>query len=76
MGGERMTNDEISKVKEDSEWWTMVGKILGLTLLGFTYRSSALFVRKIMNDDGTYRGPSYEIDNYMANAILLAAGKP
>lgn len=77
----KLSKDEIAKIQEDADWWRMVGKILGLNLVGFTYRSSASFSREAThicpwtNVARQISNKCYEVDNYMANAILSAAGK-
>ena len=41
-----LTNDEVLKAEEELQWWTDLGKRLGLgQVMGWTFKQSALFVK-------------------------------
>lgn len=56
---------ELKQAKEDQKWWQeKIGDPLGLILMGWTYKQSALF-----RDD---QGYSVTIEGWLANRILSA----
>jgi hypothetical protein len=67
-----MNENEVKQIELDRNWWLDLGKRLKLgNLKGFSYRSSALFIRdnKSLRIDGAILDVLLDLDNRIQSAI-------